>query len=242
MYPFISEYVGTTLLVFFGLSIGASSTLTGSLFKGAGNVYVAVGWGIIVSIISMLFVRSSGAYFNPAVTLGLAINGSLNWYYVPYYIICQLCGAFTGAILVWIFYNKQLNMTKNPETILKVFVTGPEKPHILRDIFCEAIGTMILLICSTNIPPTSVTQGLNGVYFSFIIMGVTYSMAGVTGLALNPARDLMPRIVHSIVPIKHKKGSQWSYAIVTIVGPLIGATTGAFIGNWISSFPIVTLS
>lgn len=239
MYSYIAEFIGTLLLVFLGLSVNASNSLTGSFFKGTGAVYEAFGWGAVVGLVALLFVNSSGAYYNPSVTLAIAISGGLSWTLVPGYIVCQFLGAFIGAILVWVFFFKQFNLTDDPTTILKVFVTKPIKQHTIRDIFCEAIGTMMLMILNTNVPPDMITNSINFIFINAIIMSLTYSFASVTGLALNPARDLMPRLAHSILPIKNKGNSDWKYSYVPVVGPLIGATLGVLIGNWIATFPII---
>lgn len=235
-YSILSEFLGTILLVFLGESAVAAHLLNGSLFKGAGANFIFMGWGLALGLPTMCFYKISGAYFNPAVTLGFAITGSFPWKSVPGYIGAELLGGFIGACLVYLFYKDQFNATKNPDLILKVFVTKPRKIHYLADTFSETIGTILLVIFSVSVPGLATNNGYNGLYTTLIILSLSYSLGGITGLAMNPARDLMPRLAHQLLPIKHKGPSMWNYALVPVIGPILGAVIGAWLSNNLSSY------
>ncbi len=241
MYPYLSEFIGTAMLVLMGDSVCASNALEGSLFKGSGAVYTMLGWGLAVGLPAMCFGAQSGASFNPVLTIGLAVAGSFPWALVPGYILAQMCGGFVGACLMWFTYKDQFAETDDPGTILGVFCTGPAIPNTAMNIFQEAIATFMLVFFITNITATSATIGLNYIIVAMIINSCGYSLGATTGFAMNPARDTAPRLAHQVLPIAHKGGSNWGYAFVPIVGPLIGAICGALFGTMIANWPALVV-
>ena len=173
---------------------------------------------------AFIFGAASGASFNPALTLALAIDGSFDWALVPGYIIAQFAGAFCGAILVYILFKGQFDATDDPGTKLGVFSTAPSVPNTGLNILSEAIGTFVLVFAIKGIAQVDgIAGGLDKFLVFGIIVSIGMSLGGLTGYAINPARDLGPRLAHAILPIKGKGSSNWGYGIVTLVGPVIGA-------------------
>lgn len=224
MLPYIAEFLGTMMLILLGDGVVANVTLNKSGMKGAGSIQITFAWGLAVMIPAFIFGAASGASFNPALTLALAIDGSFAWGLVPGYIIAQFAGAFTGAILVYLLFKDQFDATEAPETKLGVFSTGPAIPNMLRNILSEAIGTFVLVFAIKGISNvTGLSTGLEKFLVFGIIVSIGMSLGGLTGYAINPARDIGPRLAHALLPIKGKGSSKWGYAIVTLVGPIIGA-------------------
>ena len=199
MLPYIAEFLGTMMLILLGDGVVANVNLNKSGMKGGGSVQITFAWGLAVMVPAFIFGAASGASFNPALTLALAIDGSFDWALVPGYIIAQFAGAFVGACLVYILFKDQFDATPDAGTKLGVFCTGPSIDNKPLNILSEAIGTF------------------------GIIVSVGMSLGGLTGYAINPARDLGPRIAHAVLPIQGKGGSNWGYAYVPVVGPIIGA-------------------
>lgn len=237
MYPYIAEFIGTAMLVFMGDGVSAANSLEGSLFKGSGAVYTMMGWGLAVALPAMCFGASSGASFNPCLTIGQAVVGMFEWGMVPGYIIAQMLGGFVGACVMWLFYKDQFDATDDPGTILGVFCTGPAIPNLGMNILSEALATMMLVFYLLNIPAMAASVGMNFVYVFMVIMSMGYSLGATTGFAMNPARDLSPRCAHAVLPIPNKGDSNWGYAAVPVIGPLIGGIVGALLGNWVLGFP-----
>ena len=224
MLPFIAEFLGTMLLIILGDGVVANVTLNKSGMKGAGSIQITLAWGLAVMVPAFIFGAASGAHFNPALTLALAIDGSLSWALVPGYIIAQFAGAIVGAIIVYLMFKDQFDATEDPGTKLGVFSTGPSIPNLPRNIFCEAVATFVLVFAIKGIAQvTGIAGGLSNIFVFGIIVSIGMSLGGLTGYALNPARDIGPRIAHAILPIKGKGSSNWGYAIVPLVGPIIGA-------------------
>ena len=224
MLPYIAEFLGTMMLILLGDGVVANVTLNKSGMKGAGSIQITFAWGLAVMIPAFIFGAASGASFNPALTLALAIDGSFAWGLVPGYIIAQFAGAFTGAILVYLLFKDQFDATEAPETKLGVFSTGPAIPNMLRNILSEAIGTFVLVFAIKGISNVSgLSTGLEKFLVFGIIVSIGMSLGGLTGYAINPARDIGPRLAHALLPIKGKGSSKWGYAIVPLVGPIIGA-------------------
>ena len=173
---------------------------------------------------AFIFGAASGAHFNPALTLALAIDGSLSWGLVPGYIIAQFAGAFLGGCLVYVLFKDQFDATDNPGTKLGVFSTGPSVPNMPLNILSEAVGTFVLVFAIKGIAQVAdCAPGVDKFLVFGIIVSIGMSLGGLTGYAINPARDLGPRLAHAILPIKGKGDSNWGYAPVVIVGPVIGA-------------------
>lgn len=224
MQPYISEFLGTMLLIILGDGVVANVLLEKSGMKGAGPVQITLAWGLAVMVPAFIFGAASGAHFNPALTLALAADGSMKWGLVPGYIIAQFAGAFVGAVIVYLMFKDHFDATEDQGTKLGVFCTGASIPNIPRNIFCEAVATFVLVFAIKGIAQVNgLANGLSNVYVLGIIVSIGMSLGGLTGYALNPARDLGPRFAHSVLPIKDKGSSKWDYAIVPLVGPIIGA-------------------
>ena len=224
MLPYIAEFIGTMILILLGDGVVANVTLNKSGMKGAGSIQITFAWGLAVLIPAFIFGAASGAHFNPALTIALAVDGSMAWGLVPGYIVAQFAGAFCGAVLVYLLFKDQFDATESAATKLGVFSTGPSIPNMGRNILSEAIGTFVLVFSIKGISQVSgIATGLDKFLVFGIIVSVGMSLGGLTGYAINPARDLGPRIAHSVLPIKDKGDSNWGYAPVVIVGPVIGA-------------------
>lgn len=219
---FLAEFFGTMLLIILGDGVVANVTLNKSGMKGAGSIQITLAWGLAVMVPAFIFGAASGAHFNPALTIALAVDKSLPWAEVPVYIIGQFAGAIVGACIVYLMFKDQFDATDDPGTKLGVFSTGPSIPNIPRNIFCEAVATFVLVFAIKGIPGT-VAGGVSNLFVFGIIVSIGMSLGGLTGYALNPARDIGPRIAHAFLPIKGKGDSNWGYAIVPLVGPIIGA-------------------
>ena len=223
MLPYIAEFIGTMLLILLGDGVVANVTLNKSGMKGAGSIQITFAWGLAVMLPAFIFGAASGAHFNPAVTIALALDGTLAWGLVPGYIIAQFAGAFVGACLVYIMFKDHFDATEDPGTKLGVFSTSASIPNKGRNLICEAIATFVLVFAIKGMGQVA---GLNGAQGNFLVFGVIVSigmsLGGLTGYALNPARDIGPRIAHALLPIKGKGSSHWDYAIVPLLGPILG--------------------
>jgi len=222
MLPYIAEFLGTMILILLGDGVVANVTLNKSGMKGAGSIQITFAWGLAVMLPAFIFGAASGAHFNPALTIALAADGSMSWSLVPGYIIAQFAGAFVGAILVYILFKGQFDETDDPGTKLGVFSTGPSIPNMPLNILSEAIGTFVLVFAIKGVPAEA-PAGVSNLLVMGIIVSIGMSLGGLTGYAINPARDLGPRLAHTVLPIKGKGSSNWGYGIVTLVGPIIGA-------------------
>lgn len=225
MLPYVAEFVGTMLLILLGDGVVANVTLNKSGMKGAGSVQITLAWGLAVMLPAFVFGAASGASFNPALTIALAVNGSFDWAMVPGYIVAQIAGAFVGACLVYILFKDQFDATTEPGTKLGVFSTGPAIPNMFRNFLSEMIGTFVLVFTILGLAqvPELNAGGAKLLVFG-IIVSVGMSLGGLTGYAINPARDLGPRLAHAILPIKGKGSSNFKYGlIVPVFGPIVGA-------------------
>ena len=223
MLPYIAEFLGTMMLIILGDGVVANVTLNKSGMKGAGSIQITLAWGLAVMVPAFIFGAASGASFNPALTIALAVDGSFDWAMVPGYIIAQFAGAFVGAIIVYLMFKDQFDATDDPGTKLGVFSTGPSVPNMPRNIFCEAVATFVLVFAIKGMAQVGDLNGAQGNFLVFgIITSIGMSLGGLTGYALNPARDIGPRIAHAVLPIKGKGSSNWGYAPVPVVGPIIG--------------------
>ena len=224
MLPYIAEFLGTMLLIILGDGVVANVTLNKSGMKGAGSIQITLAWGLAVMVPAFIFGAASGAHFNPALTIALALDGSMAWGLVPGYIIAQFAGAIVGAVIVYLMFKDQFDATEDPGTKLGDFSTGPSIPNLPRNIFCEAVATFVLVFAIKGIGQVDgIAGGLSNILVFGIIVSIGMSLGGLTGYALNPARDIGPRIAHAFLPIKGKGSSNWGYAIVPLVGPIIGA-------------------
>ena len=225
MTPYIAEFVGTMMLILLGDGVVANVTLNKSGMKGAGSIQITFAWGLAVLVPAFIFGAASGAHFNPALTIALAVGGSLAWSMVPGYIIAQMAGAFLGACLVFILFKEQFDATEDAATKLGVFSTGPSVPNLPLNILSEAVGTFVLVFAIKGLAQVPDLADGTGKFLVFaIIVSVGMSLGGLTGYAINPARDLGPRLAHAVLPIKGKGSSNFGYGLVVpIIGPIIGA-------------------
>lgn len=224
MLPYIAEFIGTMMLILLGDGVVANVTLNKSGMKGAGSIQITLAWGLAVMVPAFIFGSASGASFNPALTLALAADGSFAWNMVPGYIVAQFAGAFVGAVLVYVLFKEQFDATEEAGTKLGVFCTSPSVPNLPLNILSEAIGTFVLVFAIKGLGQVGdMPGGMSNLLVFGIIVSVGMSLGGLTGYAINPARDLGPRLAHALLPIKGKGTSNWGYAIVPLVGPIIGA-------------------
>lgn len=231
MNPYFAEFLGTMVLILMGDGVCACSSLEKSKGKGAGWIVITMAWGFAVMCGVFIAGPYSGAHLNPALSVGLAVAGSFEWAMVPGYIIAQLAGAFVGALLVYAFYKDHYDATESPDTKLGTFCTMPAlEGHKVRNLFCEILGTWFLVF-SILMFSAKGNEGLLGIAplpVTMLIMAIGMSLGGTTGYAINPARDLPPRLVHSIVPFRSaKRDSGWSYSWVPVVGPFLGSIAAA---------------
>jgi glycerol uptake facilitator protein len=205
MLPYIAEFLGTMILIILGDGVVANVTLNKSGMKGAGPIQITFAWGLAVLIPAFIFGAASGASFNPALTLALAIDGSFAWSLVPGYILAQFLGAFVGGCIVWLLFKDQFDATEEKGTKLGVFCTGPSVKNVPLNILSEAVGTFILVFAIKGIGNvTGLAGGVDKLFVFGIIVAVGMSLGGLTGYAINPARDLGPRLAHALLPIKGK--------------------------------------
>lgn len=232
MDQYIFEFLGTLALVLFGDGVCAAVTLEKSKAKGAGWVVVTLGWGFAVMIGVLIAGPVSGAHLNPAVTLGLAAAGKFAWALVPGYIIAQMLGGFVGAVLVYVFYKDHYKATADqPDAILGTFCTMPAIWNPWRNFLSELIATAVLVFVILALGTegnTPVGAGALGAFpVTCVIMALGMSLGATTGYAMNPARDLSPRLAHAVLPIKGKRDSGWAYSWVPVCGPLAGGVVAS---------------
>lgn len=228
------EFIGTFVLVLLGCGVVACVSLRKSKGEGAGWVVVTLAWGLAVMCGVLIAGPYTGAHLNPAVTLGLAAAGKFPWEYVLPYIVSQIAGGILGAVIVYVFYKDHFDATAETETKLGVFATIPAIKNYRRNMICEIVGTfiLVLVILFMGDKENSSEVGLGSVGalpVALLVVVIGMSLGGTTGYAINPARDLGPRIAHAILPIKGKGSSQWSYSWVPIVGPLLGGILAALL-------------
>ena len=233
MNPYLAEFIGTLVLILLGDGVCACTSLEKSKGKGAGWVVITMAWGFAVMCGVFIAGPYSGAHLNPAVSIGLALNGSFSWNLVPGYIIAQMLGGFFGAVLVWAFYKDHYDATEDPDTKLGTFCSMPAIYNPWKNFLCEAIGTWLLVFCimmfSAQGNTAEVGLGAVGSFpVTMLIMAIGMSLGGATGYAINPARDLAPRIAHALLPFKSpKRDSWWSYSWVPVLGPIAGGVFAA---------------
>lgn len=229
MSTFLAEVMGTCILIVLGCGINAGNSLSLSYSKGSGWSFICFGWGLSVTLAVYAVGNYSGAHLNPAVTLGLFLSGDSNLSVLdlPIYMGAQMIGAILGAAIVWAHYLPHWAKTEDPGTKLGVFSTGPAIPSFWSNLLSETLGTMVLLLGLLFIGANQFTEGLNPIVVGILIAVIGMAQGGTTGFAINPARDLGPRIAHSILPIAGKGDSNWGYAPIPVIGPLVGGAIGA---------------
>lgn len=224
---FLAELIGTMILIILGGGVVGGVTLSKSKAEGAGWIVITIGWGLGVTMGVYAIGNFSEAHINPAVTLGFAAAGEFPWGKVPMYISAQIIGGVIGAIFVFLNYLPHWKETPDKETKLGVYATIPAVRRPISNLVSEIIGTFVLVMGLMFIGATEFTEGLNPLIVGALIVAIGVSLGGTTGYAINPARDLGPRIAHALLPIPGKGGSDWGYAWVPIIGPVLGGVYGA---------------
>lgn len=227
MSAFIGEVIGTMILIIFGGGVVAGVVLKKSKAENSGWIVITMGWGFAVAFGVYAVGSISGAHLNPAVTLGLASIGEFAWSDVLVYIVAQMIGAFIGATIVFLHYLPHWRETEDQGAKLAVFSTAPGVRHTPSNLISEIIGTAVLLFGLLFIGANQFTEGLNPLIVGFLIVAIGLSLGGTTGYAINPARDLGPRLAHSLLPIPGKGPSDWRYSWIPVVGPILGGVLGA---------------
>jgi len=226
----LGEFLGDFIIILFGNGVVASVSLNKTKAQGTGWLAIALGWGFAVLFAVMIGgVFSPAASFNPALTLAMAMIGKFSWNLVLPFILAQFLGAMVGQLFVWLFFYPHWAETKDSATILGCFSTGPAIKHTPSNIFGEAVGTAILLIGVLAFGQNKLVAGVSPMMVGWLIMAIGLSLGATTGYAINPARDWGPRIMHSILPIANKGKSGWDYALVPLVGPILGGALGALL-------------
>lgn len=251
MNAYLAEFIGTAILLLLGNGAVANVLLTRSKGHGSGWIVIAAGWGIAVFVGAFCSKQYSGAHLNPAVSMAMLWANELVWQEFLGYVACQLAGAMLGAGLVYAFYSEHYKLTDDSDVKLATFCTAPAVRHLPQAFFCEAVATFALILPiflmadpqlqlpgtltltpSTDLPRLGLgTLGLLPV--GLLVFGIGLSLGGTTGYAINPARDLGPRIVHWLLPVPEKRDSDWGYAWVPVLGPLTGGVLAALTYHWL---------
>lgn len=237
MSHFLGELIGTALLLLLGNGIVANVVL--ALTKGhkAGWAVITIGWGMAVFVAVFVASTWSAAHLNPAVTIGMALAGSFSWALVPLYLFAQFLGGALGALLVWVFYYDHFQVTEDKDAIRSAFCNTPAIRNRVSNLTSEIIGTFVLVFAVFYIAGATVGEmnaslgALDALPVGLLVLVIGMALGGTTGYAINPARDLSPRIMHAILPIKHKGGNDWGYGWIPVVGPFLGGAlaAGAFV-------------
>jgi len=230
--PLVGEIIGTMLLILLGDGVVANVVLGKTKGNSGGWIVITTAWALAVFVGAYASAAISGAHLNPAVSVGLAVAGAFNWGDLPIYIIGQFIGAMLGATLVWLAYYQHWGATPDPGAKLAVFSTGPAIRNTVWNLVTEIIGTFVLVFGILAIRGAEVDMGSLGIIpVAFLVWVIGLSLGGPTGYAINPARDLGPRIMHAILPIPGKGSSDWGYSWIPVVGPIVGAVIGALLWN-----------
>ena len=235
MTPFTAEIIGTMLLMLLGNGVVANVLLKDTKGHGTGWLVITTAWALSVFVGVLVAAPYSGAHINPAVTIGLALGGSFDWAMVPAYIMAQMIGAMIGSAVVWVAYRDHYAITEDKVAILATFSTGPALRKPISNVISEAIGTFVLVfvvfyITGAEIETDGTPIGLGSIGaipVAFLVWVIGLSLGGPTGYAINPARDLGPRIMHAILPIKNKGKNDWAYSWIHVIGPVLGAVLAA---------------
>ena len=233
MSPFLAEIVGTFMLILLGNGVVANVVLKDTKGHDSGWIVICLAWGLAVFVAVFIVSAISGAHINPAVTIGLAVAGSFEWAMVPGYILAQMIGAALGTSVVWLMYKDHYDATEDKEGKRATFCTSPAIPNKASNFFSELVGTFalvlgVLFITGAKVGDTSASLGsLDALPVALLVTVIGLGLGGTTGYAINPARDLGPRIMHQLLPIKDKGDSDWGYSWVPVLGPITGAALAA---------------
>ena len=244
MEAYIGEFIGTMILIILGDGVVAGVLLRNSKAENSGWIVITFGWAMAVAIAVYCVCQFSTAHINPAVTIAFAVTGQFDWALVPGYIIAQFLGAFVGAVLVWLAYLPHWAETEDEGLKLGVFCTAPAIYNTPANVITEIIGTFVLVFGISGIVANAgavggqaaavIGSGINPLLVGLLVLGIGLSLGGPTGYAINPARDLGPRIAHAVLPIAGKGGNDWGYAWIPVVAPIIGGILGAV--TWVILF------
>ncbi|HZH38413.1 MAG TPA: MIP/aquaporin family protein [Flavisolibacter sp.] len=230
----IGEVLGTFLLILLGNGVVANVILNKTKGANSGWIVITLGWAMAVFVGVFVASKASGAHLNPAVTLALAVQGKITWSVVPEYVAAQMVGGMLGTVGVWAAYYQHFTATEDTATKLAAFSTGPAIRSPFHNLLTEIIGTFVLIIgVLFIIAPSSSLGALDALPVALLVLGTGLGLGGPTGYAINPVRDLAPRIMHAVLPIGTKGSSDWKYAWIPVVGPLIGALLAAFLFTYI---------
>lgn len=246
MNPYFAEFLGTAILLFMGNGVVANVVLSETKGHGSGWIVISAGWGFAVYSAVLCVEQFSGAHINPAVTIGLAAAGEFPWVQVPSYIVAQVIGAFVGTCLVFVFYYSHYVRTDDQSLKLATFSTAPSVRNAPLNLFCEITATFILVYAvlltadpTLEIPAIAGTQSvkvglgsIGAIRVGLMVFAIILSLGGTTGAAINPARDLGPRIAHTLLPVPDKGSSDWSYAWIPVFGPILGGLLAAGLFVW----------
>lgn len=229
MNALIGEFFGTMIMVLLGNGVVAGNILHKTKEEGTGWTAIVLGWGVAVTIAVYIAGVVCPGHLNPAVTIALAAAGMFPIEQVPSFVLAQTLGAAAGAVLVWLHYYPHWKETKDAPTILGCFSTAPAIRHTWSNVLDEALGTAVLVICVMALGPNNLASGLGPIVVGLVVIVVGFSLGATTGYAINPARDLGPRIMHAILPITNKGDSDWGYAWIPVVGPIVGGVCSALL-------------
>ncbi len=229
MSPYLAEFFGTMLLIILGEGVVAGAVLKGTKSENAGWLTIVIAWGLAVALAIFAVGDISGAHLNPALTIAFAVKGDFPWSDVAGYIAAQFGGAFVGAVIVWLQFLPHWKRTDDQGAKLAVFATAPAIRNTFSNLLSEILATAVLVIGLLAIGTNEFTQGLKPLVVGLLIVSIGLSLGGTTGFAINPARDLGPRIAHAILPISGKGSSDWGYAWIPVVGPIAGGLVGLFV-------------
>ena len=230
----IFELLGTFVMILLGCGVVACCNLQGSKGQGGGWVVITLAWGLAVMCGVLIAGPYSGAHLNPAVSIGLAAAGKFPWGFVVPFIIAQMLGAFLGAVAVYVFYKDHFDATDDKPTKLGVFSTIPAIRNYRRNLVCEVLGTFVLVLVILYMSETGNTAevglgSIGAIPVALLVVVIGMSLGGTTGYAINPARDMGPRLAHAALPIKDKGPNDWEYSWIPILGPVLGAVTAAIV-------------
>jgi glycerol uptake facilitator protein len=232
MTPFLSEFIGTSIVILLGNGVVANVVLAKTKGNGGGWIVITFGWAMAVFVGVYVTAAASGAHLNPAITIGLALKTG-NWAIVPMYIAAQILGAMFGSLLVWLSYRLHYEATEDKDLIKATFCTAPAIRSKFNNFISEFIGSFLLMLGVLFISKADMKLGaLDALPVALLVLAIGLSLGGSTGYAINPARDLGPRIMHFILPIKNKRSSDWGYSWIPVLAPI----TGALLAVWVSSF------
>ena len=243
MNPYLAEFIGTAILIVLGNGVVANVLLSQTKGEDGGWVVISAGWAFAVYTAVLCVDEFSGAHINPAVTIGLAVAGKFAWSLTMGYILAQMAGALMGAVIVYFFYRPHYDATEDSDRKLATFSTAPNIRTLPCNFFCEVVATFVLVYAVLLVTdPTFTMPGdssaeevrvglgsIGALRVGLIVFGIGLSLGGTTGYAINPARDLGPRIAHSILPIRGKRDSDWSYAAIPVIGPITGGVLAALL-------------